>query len=361
MKILQVINSLATGGAEKLLLETIPLYREKGIVMDVLVLNGTNYPFLQQLKDLECCTIYSLGLKSVYNPIHIFKIIPYLKKYDILHVHLFPTQYWVVLAKILSFSKTKLLFTEHNSTNVRIQNKVFKLIECLIYSYYNKIICITNEIKIVIKQHTNSESDKFVVIENGVNLAAIKASKAYKKSEIHSSIAQEDIVLIQVAGFREQKDQPTLIKSLQYLPNKYKLVLVGDGVLQMDCEKLVQELQLSERVSFLGLRTDVPALLKSVDIVILSSYYEGLSLSCIEGMASGKPFVASNVSGLFEVVTGAGILFEQGNDKALAQVLENLIDNPDHYLAVAMACQEKANQYDISTMVDQHIQLYESI
>ncbi|WP_310377800.1 glycosyltransferase [Flavobacterium sp.] len=361
MKILQVINNLATGGAEKLLLETIPLYREKGIVMDVLVLNGTNYPFLQQLKDLECCTIYSLGLKSVYNPIHIFKIIPYLKKYDILHVHLFPAQYWVVLAKLLSFSKTKLFFTEHNITNVRIQNKVFKLLECFIYCYYHKIICITNEIKIVMKQHTNSTSDKFVVIENGVNLAAIRASKPYQKIQIHPSINQDTILLIQVAGFREQKDQPTLIKALSHLPIEYKLLLVGDGVLQSDCEKLVQELQLSERVLFLGLRADVPQLLKTADIVVLSSHYEGLSLSSIEGMASGKPFVASKVAGLSEVVSGVGILFEQGNDKALAQVLENLIDNPDYYLAVAIACQEKANQYDISTMVDQHIHLYEAI
>jgi glycosyltransferase involved in cell wall biosynthesis len=361
MKILQVINSFATGGAEKLLLETIPLYREKGIVMDVLVLNGTNYPFMQQLKALECCTIYSLGSKSVYNPLHIFQIIPYLKKYDILHVHLFPAQYWVVLAKLLSFSKTKLLFTEHNITNVRIQNKVFKLIECIIYFYYNKIICITNEIKNVMQQHTNSESDKFVVIENGVNLATIRESKPYQKTEIHPSINQDNIILIQVAGFREQKDQPTLIKALSHLPVKYKLLLVGDGVLQLDCEKLVQELQLSERVLFLGLRDDVPQLLKTVDIVVLSSHYEGLSLSSIEGMASGKPFVASNVAGLSEVVAGAGVLFDQGNDKELAKVLENLMDNSDHYHAIATACQEKANQYDISTMVEQHIYLYETI
>lgn len=211
------------------------------------------------------------------------------------------------------------------------------------------------------KQHTNSTSDKFVVIENGVNLAAIRASKPYQKIQIHPSINQDTILLIQVAGFREQKDQPTLIKALSHLPIEYKLLLVGDGVLQSDCEKLVQELQLSERVLFLGLRADVPQLLKTADIVVLSSHYEGLSLSSIEGMASGKPFVASKVAGLSEVVSGAGILFEQGNDKALAQVLENLIDNPDYYLAVAIACQEKANQYDISTMVDQHIHLYEAI
>ena len=57
MKILQVINSLATGGAEKLLLETLPLYRDKGIDMDVLVLNGADHPFMN-----EYCSRPKIGI-----------------------------------------------------------------------------------------------------------------------------------------------------------------------------------------------------------------------------------------------------------------------------------------------------------
>ena len=361
MKVLQVINSLATGGAEKLLLETIPLYREKGIDMDILVLNGTEHPFMKQLKSLNCCGVYSLGSKSVYNPIAIFKIIPYLRKYDLIHVHLFPAQYFVVLAKIFSFSKVKLLFTEHNTTNRRMGNKFFQLLDSIIYSRYYAVICITNEVKQILLQHLSSRSNKWVVIENGVNIEIIKNSKSYLKHEIHSGINKEDIIMIQVAGFREQKDQATLIRALQYLPYSYKILLVGDGILRKSCEDLAQELQLQNRVLFLGLRMDVPQLLKTADIVVLSSKYEGLSLSSIEGMASGKPFVASNVPGLSEVVQGAGILFEQGNAKGLAKELEKLIINPDYYQYIAKACQERASQYDIKIMVDKHIQLYEAI
>ena len=361
MKILQVINSLATGGAEKLLLETIPLYREKGINMDILVLNGKDYPFIKQLKELNCCTIYSLGLQSVYNPIAIFKIIPYMRRYDLIHVHLFPAQYFVVLAKMLSFSKVKLLFTVHNTTNRRMGNKLFQLLDRFIYSRYNKMICITNEVKQILQQYLVSISNKLIVIENGVNIETIIKSKPYSKEEIHSGINKEDIILIQVAGFREQKDQATLIRALQYLPYSYKILLVGDGILRKSCEDLAQELQLQNRVLFLGLRMDVPQLLKSADIVVLSSKYEGLSLSSIEGMASGKPFVASNVPGLSEIVGGVGILFEQGNAKDLAIRIEKIMSNSEYYQSVAKACQERANQYNIKIMVDKHIQLYEAI
>lgn len=361
LKILQVINSLATGGAEKLLLETLPLYREKGIQVDVLVLNGTDYPFMQQLKQLDCCSVYSLGTKSVYNPMAIFKIIPYLRKYDIIQVHLFPAQYFVVLAKILSFSKVKLLFTEHNTENRRIQNSFFQLVERFFYAHYHSVICITQEVKIILQKHTGSKRDKFIVIENGVNLEALKNSKSYSKKEVYSGINEGEIIIIQVAGFREQKDQATLIRALHYLPNTYKLLLVGEGILRKECEKLAQKLQLQNRVFFLGIRMDVPQLLKTADISVLSTNWEGFGLVAVEGMASGKPFIGSDVPGLSEVVQGAGILFEKGNAKELAIEIEKLMNNPAYYQSVAEACQERTNQYDIKIMVEKHIKLYEAI
>ena len=109
MKILQVINTLDTGGAEKLLLETIPLFNGKGIQMDVLVFEKKQGVCLNKLQELNCCAIYSLNSKSLYSPANIFKFVKYLKKYDLVHVHLFPALYWVILAKILSFSKVKLV------------------------------------------------------------------------------------------------------------------------------------------------------------------------------------------------------------------------------------------------------------
>jgi hypothetical protein len=97
MKVLQIINSLGTGGAEKLLLDTIPRYVAQGIEMDILLLDSKKTPFFQQLEALKCCNIYHAAKdNSVYSPRHIRAIIPFLKKYDLAHVHLFPAQYWTV-------------------------------------------------------------------------------------------------------------------------------------------------------------------------------------------------------------------------------------------------------------------------
>jgi glycosyltransferase involved in cell wall biosynthesis len=361
MKILQIINSLATGGAEKLLLETLPLYKEKGIEVDLLVLNGNDSPFLTELKKIKSCTIHSLGTQSVYSPIHIFRILPYLKKYDLIHVHLFPAQYWVVFAKILSFSKVKLIFTEHNTSNRRIENPLFRFVDKHIYRFYDAVVCITKDIQDILLQHTALPAAKFHVTENGVNLSTLSKAVTMEKKEIDSTLQSEDLLLLQVAGFREQKDQSTLIRSMVLLPASVKLLLVGDGILKKECENLVESLGLKERVSFLGLRMDVPRLLKTVDIVVLSSKYEGLSLSSIEGMASGKPFVASDVPGLAEVVKGAGVLFPPGNAEQLATAITELLENQEHYQSVADACQARAAEYDIHKMVDKHITLYKSL
>ena len=93
--------------------------------------------------------------------------------------------------------------------------------------------------------------------------------------------------------------------------------LIGDGVRRRECETIADNLGVNDRVKFWGVRTDVPRLLKTSDIVVMSTHYEGMSLSNIEGMASGKPFVASNVKGIREITEGAGILFEE-NPKGIS-------------------------------------------
>ncbi len=166
---------------------------------------------------------------------------------------------------------------------------------------------------------------------------------------------------MQVAAFRPQKDQATLIKAMQYLPHNCKLILVGDGATKSDMRNLVNTFDLNEKVLFLGQRMDVPILMKSVDVLVMSTFYEGLSLSCMEGMASGKPFIASDVPGVQELVKHAGLLFPLGNDKELASLIQNVAQNVELRNQVVAACIQKAQEYDLKVMVQKHINLYRSI
>lgn len=364
MRVLQIINSLETGGAEKLILDTIPHYVKAGIKMDLLLLWDDKQPFVEALRASGCCNIFVLKVsenkKDIYSPGHILKIRKYLRNYDIAHVHLFPAQYFAVFAKMLSGAKTSLVFTEHNTSNRRINNKLFKPVERFIYSKYQKLVCITQEIFDIYAAYLGNNS-KLALINNGVDLSVIKSAVPYRKKELLPQLAEEDRVIIQVAAFRPQKDQATLVKALQRLPDAFKLLFVGIGERLEECRELTTALNLQQRVFFLGQRMDVPRLLKSADYVVLSSHYEGLSLSSIEGMASGKPFLASRVPGLKEIVDGAGVLFEEGNAEELAKQLLQLDQDPQHYNDIAIKCCAKAEQYDIDQMIKKHITLYKSL
>lgn len=368
MRILHVLNSLGTGGAEKLLLDTIPKYNALGYTVDLLLLWNDNHQFTESLIKQNVCNVYILNnssnVKDIYKLENINKMRSYIKGYDIIHVHLFPCQYFVVLAKMLNgaaSAKTKLIYTEHNTTNNRIGKPYFKLIDKFFYKRYDKLVCITEEIRDIYKSYLNYDDSYYHVIFNGVDLKRINNANAYPKSQIHPSLKVTDCVLMQIAAFRPQKDQEALIKSLQYLPEHVKVVLVGDGELRPHNEALAKTLNLTSRVFFLGQRMDVPELLKSADIVVLSSHYEGLSLASIEGLGSGKPFVAANVPGLKEIVGGAGILFEESNDKDLAEKISALINDPNYAQEVAASSKKRASTYDIDNMVNAHIKLYNEL
>ena len=164
-----------------------------------------------------------------------------------------------------------------------------------------------------------------------------------------------------VAGFRYEKDQPTLIKAYTHLPKDYHLILVGDGVRRTEFETLIAELNLQDRVHLLGLRTDIPELLKAANVVVMSSHFEGLSLSNIEGMASGNPFVASDVDGLREITSGYGVLFPHEDDEALADIILQLTTDEEYRQSVIEKCQQRAKQYDINVMAKAYLKVYQEL
>ena len=107
MRILRVINSLNIGGAERSIAGNVPLHVNNGYQTDVLLLDGNPTFFLKDLLKQNIKVTWFGVNNFIYNPLYIFKISKIINKYDIIHVHLFPSLYWVALAKLLTKSNTK--------------------------------------------------------------------------------------------------------------------------------------------------------------------------------------------------------------------------------------------------------------
>jgi glycosyltransferase involved in cell wall biosynthesis len=359
MKLLRVVNSLAVGGAERSIVNNVPIHIANGLDMDVLLLDGRQTFFLEELQKRNVKVAWLGRNISVYNPILVFKLLPIFKNYDVIHVHLFPAFYWVAFAKLLSLSKAKLICTEHNTHNRRRGSPVYRWLDRLVYSQYSVIIAISEATKLALDRQTGTPG-KSVVIPNGVQIAELRGSSA-DLPECWESRVRGKKVLVQIAGFRPEKDQDTTIRALARLPADHVVIFVGDGERRLACEQLALELGVGNRVFFAGLQSEVAAFIKAADLVIMSSHWEGFGRTAVEGMALGKPVIASNVAGLNEIVRGAGCLFEVGDFKALSEAVVKLLETPSLYAEAAEKCRARAEQYDVKYMIEGYERVYASV
>ena len=143
-----------------------------------------------------------------------------------------------------------------------------------------------------------------------------------------------------------------------------RFVLAGDGPLRPGLETLVRQLQLTDRVLFLGDRRDIPAVFASLDISVLPSSSESLSNVVMESMAAGVPVVAANVGGNPELVKDGenGILFAPGDESQFAAALDTLIRQPELRKQLAASARTRAyDEYTIPRVRDRYQDLYRGL
>ena len=344
MKLLHVISSLEIGGAQRLLADLLPLQAACNSV-DLLVYERVDNDFERTIEQAGV-RIICLNERSFYNPRVIFRMRNIFKKYDLVHIHLFPSVYWASLAA--RGLKVKLIYTEHSTSNSRRNKWYLRSVECFMYSRYDRIISISQQTQDALISWLKQNDERFVVINNGVEIRKFTSSKmpVMPKS------------LIMVSRFVPSKDQETVIKAMRLIDKDAIMYFVGDGENRIHCENLTKELGLFDRVFFLGSQSDVVELIASSYIGIQSSNWEGFGLTAVELMAAGKPVIASNVEGLKQVVDGAGLIFENGNEVDLAHKISLLLNDKCYYEKISRKCRNRASLYDITLMANDYKKLY---
>lgn len=364
MKILQVINRLGAGGAQNLLFSLTKILCAKGHDVTVLQLVKVSDDIISsKLEEIGVKVITLSYNGSLYSPIYIFKIAKIINLYDIVNVHLFPCFYDVAIAKLLLLSRTPIVYTEHSTHNRRMGRPFFKLLDILFYRVcYSRIIACADIVKINL--------DKFYpglqnvcTINNGIDTKFFNDAKPYGKKEL-LGVEDNTFIITMVARFAYPKRQDVIIRALSRLPANFHAVFVGSqqndkGLLE--AKELAQSINVLDRTHFLYIRSDVPQILKTSDVVVLSSDYEGLSLSSIEAMASATPVVASNVQGLKEIIAGYGMLFPPGNDEQLANHLLELYHDRGTYNRLVNKSIEHSREFDIEIVADKYEKVYKEI
>ncbi len=351
MRVLQIIDSLKLGGAEVMLTAMAPRFRTRGVVCDVGVLKRTQSPLERSFRE-QNVTLFYTNVSRLYSPRQIFSLTKFIAGYDIIHVHLFPAQLWAALAVASLGTGTPLVSTEHN-TRHRWRMRRF---DQWMYSFYQHIACISDATAEELVRWCPTTAGKISVIPNGIRLDACETARSAKLPNVPRDVTR----LIFVGRFDTQKDHDTILRALVSVPNAH-LLFVGDGPKRAKLEGLAQSLGVAQRVTFLGRRTDVAAVLKASDIYVHSTNSDGFGIAACEAMAAGLPVVASDVPGLAELVAGTGILFPVGDDKALAHHLVTLIESPGLRREMSQASVRRARQFSIENTVDGCIRMYQLV
>lgn len=351
MKVAHVINSLGKGGAEKLLSELLPILNEYVEITLVVLTNYDNiYGNLLEKKGIK--VIFISSEKNVKKPI-IFRRIKHffsLNQFDIVNVHLFPSQYFVPFT-----TNSKLIFTEHSTTSKR-RMKYFIPLEKYIYSKYDKYVFVSCGAKQSFESFLNViDNKKNLVIYNGVN-NNILVNKNENLKEV-LQIPNEHKLVTMISSFKHEKDHKTLIKAIKDISN-VQLILIGDGVLKNDVYNYVHLLNLERKVHFLGFKCNIEDYINQSDIVVQSSHREGFGLSVLESMALGKPILVSDIDGLKEVVDNPYYRFEQGNSEQLKSKIKSILFDSVQFEDAVNYSLVTSRKFSITNTAFNYLELY---
>lgn len=364
MKILHIIGTLEMGGAESLLIPLTAEQKRQGNDVSVLLLRkAKDTTVTNKIRNNGICVYWLTEEGSIYSAKHIWRLRPWIKKSDVVHVHLFPSLYWAGMASWITPGAAPLVYTEHSTSNRRMNNPILNLVDRLMYRFaFKHIIACSPKVEDCFRKCYPSVKH-ISTVANGVDTRVYREAFPYTKKEL-LGISEDSFVVTMVARFMYPKRQDTIVEAIALLPENYQCCFVGGHAEEeplLKVKQLAKEKGVSNRVHFLFVRSDITRILKTSDVVILSSEYEGLSLSSIEGMAAGKPFLATDVNGLREIVGGYGNLFPLGDSKTLADMLIRLHTDNDYYCDVAARCLKRAADFDISAMGKGYMDVYKRV
>lgn len=358
IKVLEIIDSLSSGGAESLL-KNFVLEAKKNNLFNIEI--ATLYSddiFRKEIEDAGT-PVWTLGLTYKYDLRGVTKLIKLIKKrkYNIIHVHLFPADIFSALASLFLPKDIVWIFSDHCDYNRRRSFKIFKILDNFTHSRYSKIVCVSKQVELALLNWIPSNKGKTKVILNAVPIP---------KFLNLCSVKTYDILF--VGRLTKQKGVEILLKAIKILKNEYsrnmKIAIVGKGELKEKLNNLTVELEVNREVKFLGVRKDVKELMVSSKIFVLPSRWEGFGLVIIEAMSNMLPVIATNVGPIPEIIENRkdGILVPPENPKALARAINSLLENEELQKKLSQTAYKKVREkYSINAYSVRMLDFYKSL
>lgn len=364
-RILHAIRQGKVGGGETHVLDLVnQLDRDK---YESIILSFTEGPMVEKLK-ADGFIVYVVNTEKPFDATKwgaVKKIIND-EQIDLIHAHgTRANSNTFFSAKSL---KIPLVYTVHGWSFHPDQSNVVKFIrtfsERILVKVATKTICVSES---NLKEGKNNfPMRNSIVISNGINRRKFNPDGIYKNIKEEFNISDEIVLVGYIARITNQKSPLVFLQSIAAIQNKenIKFLIVGDGDLKPEMLTLAKELNIEKYIIFENFRSDIPDILKAVDIFCLPSLWEGLPIALLEAMSMRKAIIASEIDGITDLITNEvnGLLVEPKNVKNLSDAIVKLVNDNVLRKNLGIAAENTVKEkFNLASMTNKIEQVYEEL
>ncbi|MFC0559909.1 N-acetyl-alpha-D-glucosaminyl L-malate synthase BshA [Halalkalibacter alkalisediminis] len=288
------------------------------------------------------------------------------QKLDLIHVHYaVPHAICAILAKQMLGNQLKIMTTLHG-TDITVLGYDPSLKDIIKFGIEQSdlVTAVSNDLVTQTRELVTTEKE----IETVYNFIDERVYTKLDTEELkgHYKIAKDERVIIHISNFRPVKRIPDIVKSFALISKKVKskLLLIGNGPELSIARQLVRELEIEDKVLFLGNQKHIAELLSMSDLMLLLSEKESFGLVALEAMACGVPVIGTNAGGIPEVITDGvtGYLCEVGDVECVAKKAVMLLSDISSYEAFSLRAMEHVKSvFHSEIIVSEYEKLYKQV
>jgi len=248
----------------------------------------------------------------------------------------------------------------------RVDNPESALIANLRYRPFCRVIAISEAVASALLE-TGLDADRLTVIRDAVDAGQFSTRPDHESFRAEFGLSDSDIVAAAIAQLIPRKGHRYLLEAMAQIKASHpdlRLIIFGQGPLETELRERTVRLGLGGTVQFAGFRQDLDDYLACLDLLVHPALAEGLGVATLKAAAAGIPVVAFSAGGLREAVEDGktGLLTPPKDVEALAAAMTELAESPDLRRRFGDAGRARMqSEFSIHAMVDDHMQLYESV
>lgn len=373
-KVLYFIPMFGTGGTEKVVLDLCTHIDNQKYDLEVCTFfPGKHDDSLKKMDKKRHILVKNVNLidknalvkiRDFIDRLHRLRRIILENQFDIIHTHhLGPLLHVFILRKCLG-KEINWIHTEHNVPDLvrGYQFWPFKITKPL--RGPDLITAVSRSVSKFIHCQYGIPQEKIYTVPNGVNIEYFSRACNSLQKRIELGLDLTDDVVGCVGNLRVEKNHQHVLRAFGLIaPQRphLKLVLCGDGECRNTLEDLAKQLKVAKQVLFLGYRLDVAEIMSTFDVYCLPSKYEGMPISILEAWASEKPVVATDVTGIRDLIVNGenGVLVASDDPGKLAEGILTVLQNDGLRDKIRMKGSRLVSEkYSITKMVNSYERLY---